>query len=117
MNYAHDWTNNTWPKCVDTRTPHLHVLCTFFVITYYEVWEVFPHGVGILVINVFFCFALWLRLSIYILCLGVSPGSDPQVISENVRNREQILQTLTDLSRSFQDIADRCLLVLHLEVR
>uniref|UniRef100_A0A8C1LSP9 Exocyst complex component Sec8 n=1 Tax=Cyprinus carpio TaxID=7962 RepID=A0A8C1LSP9_CYPCA len=35
----------------------------------------------------------------------------------NVRSREQILQTLTDLSRSFQDIADRCLLVLHLEVR
>uniref|UniRef100_A0A8C1ZB50 Exocyst complex component Sec8 n=1 Tax=Cyprinus carpio TaxID=7962 RepID=A0A8C1ZB50_CYPCA len=35
---------------------------------------------------------------------------------KNVRSREQILQTLTDLSRSFQDIADRCLLVLHLEV-
>uniref|UniRef100_A0A6Q2XNL3 Exocyst complex component Sec8 n=1 Tax=Esox lucius TaxID=8010 RepID=A0A6Q2XNL3_ESOLU len=34
-----------------------------------------------------------------------------------VRSREQILQTLTDLSRAFQDIADRCLLVLHLEVR
>uniref|UniRef100_A0A4W4DQY9 Exocyst complex component Sec8 n=1 Tax=Electrophorus electricus TaxID=8005 RepID=A0A4W4DQY9_ELEEL len=31
--------------------------------------------------------------------------------------REHILQTLSDLSRSFQDIADRCLLVLHLEVR
>uniref|UniRef100_A0A671Z1D6 Exocyst complex component Sec8 n=1 Tax=Sparus aurata TaxID=8175 RepID=A0A671Z1D6_SPAAU len=30
---------------------------------------------------------------------------------------EQILQTLSDLSRGFQDIADRCLLVLHLEVR
>uniref|UniRef100_A0A674N002 Exocyst complex component Sec8 n=1 Tax=Takifugu rubripes TaxID=31033 RepID=A0A674N002_TAKRU len=30
---------------------------------------------------------------------------------------EQILQTLNDLSRGFQDIADRCLLVLHLEVR
>uniref|UniRef100_A0A8C1XH22 Exocyst complex component Sec8 n=1 Tax=Cyprinus carpio TaxID=7962 RepID=A0A8C1XH22_CYPCA len=48
---------------------------------------------------------------------SVSPGSDAQVNSENVRNREQILQTLTDLSRSFQDIADRCLLVLHLEIR
>uniref|UniRef100_A0AAY5ERX1 Exocyst complex component Sec8 n=1 Tax=Electrophorus electricus TaxID=8005 RepID=A0AAY5ERX1_ELEEL len=35
----------------------------------------------------------------------------------NVRSREHILQTLSDLSRSFQDIADRCLLVLHLEVR
>uniref|UniRef100_A0A8D0AYF1 Exocyst complex component Sec8 n=1 Tax=Sander lucioperca TaxID=283035 RepID=A0A8D0AYF1_SANLU len=32
-------------------------------------------------------------------------------------DREQILQTLSDLSRGFQDIADRCLLVLHLEVR
>uniref|UniRef100_A0A672ZWD8 Exocyst complex component Sec8 n=1 Tax=Sphaeramia orbicularis TaxID=375764 RepID=A0A672ZWD8_9TELE len=31
--------------------------------------------------------------------------------------REQILQTLSDLSKGFQDIADRCLLVLHLEVR
>lgn len=51
MNYAHDWTNNTWPKCVDTRTPHLHVLGKFVGITYYEVWEVFPHGVGILAIN------------------------------------------------------------------
>ncbi|XP_067247126.1 exocyst complex component 4 [Chanodichthys erythropterus] len=48
---------------------------------------------------------------------SLSPGSDAQVNAENVRSREQILQTLTDLSRSFQDIADRCLLVLHLEVR
>ncbi|KAG8138500.1 putative Exocyst complex component 4 protein, partial [Naja naja] len=30
---------------------------------------------------------------------------------------EQILQTLTDLARSFQEMADSCLLVLHLEVR
>uniref|UniRef100_A0A8C7L8Y0 Exocyst complex component Sec8 n=1 Tax=Oncorhynchus kisutch TaxID=8019 RepID=A0A8C7L8Y0_ONCKI len=37
--------------------------------------------------------------------------------SPPVRSRDQILQTLTDLSRAFQDIADRCLLVLHLEVR
>ncbi|KAL7828207.1 hypothetical protein AOLI_G00313590 [Acnodon oligacanthus] len=43
---------------------------------------------------------------------SASPGSDTQVSS-----REHILQTLSDLSRSFQDIADRCLLVLHLEVR
>uniref|UniRef100_A0A8C7L616 Exocyst complex component Sec8 n=1 Tax=Oncorhynchus kisutch TaxID=8019 RepID=A0A8C7L616_ONCKI len=46
-----------------------------------------------------------------------SPGSDSQVTNESVRSRDQILQTLTDLSRAFQDIADRCLLVLHLEVR
>uniref|UniRef100_A0A674MFE1 Exocyst complex component Sec8 n=1 Tax=Takifugu rubripes TaxID=31033 RepID=A0A674MFE1_TAKRU len=37
--------------------------------------------------------------------------------SGDERSREQILQTLNDLSRGFQDIADRCLLVLHLEVR
>uniref|UniRef100_M3ZSR7 Exocyst complex component Sec8 n=1 Tax=Xiphophorus maculatus TaxID=8083 RepID=M3ZSR7_XIPMA len=40
----------------------------------------------------------------------------PQMSSDE-RSREQILQTLSDLSRGFQDIADRCLLVLHLEVR
>ncbi|KAK3517649.1 hypothetical protein QTP70_014373 [Hemibagrus guttatus] len=47
---------------------------------------------------------------------GASPGSDKQASSESARNREHILQTLSDLARSFQDIADRCLLVLHLEV-
>ncbi|XP_029017580.1 exocyst complex component 4 isoform X1 [Betta splendens] len=46
---------------------------------------------------------------------GASPSADSQVVGE--RSREQILQTLSDLSRAFQDIADRCLLVLHLEVR
>ncbi|XP_047659686.1 exocyst complex component 4 [Tachysurus fulvidraco] len=46
-----------------------------------------------------------------------SPGSDTHASSESARNREHILQTLSDLARSFQDIADRCLLVLHLEVR
>ncbi|XP_075414800.1 exocyst complex component 4 [Tenrec ecaudatus] len=30
---------------------------------------------------------------------------------------EQIMQTLSELAKSFQDMADRCLLVLHLEVR
>uniref|UniRef100_A0A7N6BYI8 Exocyst complex component Sec8 n=1 Tax=Anabas testudineus TaxID=64144 RepID=A0A7N6BYI8_ANATE len=44
-----------------------------------------------------------------------SKGSDSMVVGE--RSRDQILQTLSDLSRGFQDIADRCLLVLHLEVR
>lgn len=44
-------------------------------------------------------------------------SADSQVIGESERSREQILQTLNDLSRGFQDIADRCLLVLHLEVR
>ncbi|MCI4388759.1 hypothetical protein PGIGA_G00089670 [Pangasianodon gigas] len=48
---------------------------------------------------------------------SASPGSDTQTSSESARNREHILQTLSDLARSFQDIADRCLLVLHLEVR
>ncbi|KAM9705601.1 exocyst complex component 4 [Menidia menidia] len=44
-------------------------------------------------------------------------SADNQVLGESERSREQILQTLSDLSRGFQDIADRCLLVLHLEVR
>ncbi|CAF97238.1 unnamed protein product, partial [Tetraodon nigroviridis] len=44
-------------------------------------------------------------------------SADSQAIAESERSREQILQTLNDLSRGFQDIADRCLLVLHLEVR
>lgn len=44
-------------------------------------------------------------------------STDSQVVGESERSREQILQTLNDLSRGFQDIADRCLLVLHLEVR
>ncbi|CAB1413696.1 unnamed protein product [Pleuronectes platessa] len=49
---------------------------------------------------------------------SVSPCSgDSQVVGESERSREQILQTLTDLSRAFQEISDRCLLVLHLEVR
>ncbi|XP_034169039.2 exocyst complex component 4 [Pangasianodon hypophthalmus] len=48
---------------------------------------------------------------------SASPGSDTQTSSESARNREHIMQTLSDLARSFQDIADRCLLVLHLEVR
>lgn len=60
------------------------------------------------------CFSVFCFCCLF---LGLSPGSDAQVNAENVRSREQILQTLTDLSRSFQDIADRCLLVLHLEVR
>jgi len=44
-------------------------------------------------------------------------SADSQVLGESERSREQILQTLSDLSRGFQDIADRCLLALHLEVR
>ncbi|KAM6895488.1 exocyst complex component 4 [Xenentodon cancila] len=44
-------------------------------------------------------------------------SADSQVLGESERSREQILQTLSDLSRAFQDIADRCLLVLHLEIR
>uniref|UniRef100_A0A8C2Z9W5 Exocyst complex component Sec8 n=1 Tax=Cyclopterus lumpus TaxID=8103 RepID=A0A8C2Z9W5_CYCLU len=48
---------------------------------------------------------------------GASFGIWNQVVGESERSKEQILQTLSDLSRGFQDIADRCLLVLHLEVR
>ena len=55
---------------------------------------------------------------VFVCALDVSPGSqDVQTSSESTRSREQILQTLADLSRGFQDIADRCLLALHLEVR
>ena len=42
---------------------------------------------------------------------------DSQLTNESERSREQILQTLLDLASGFQDLADRCLLVLHLEVR
>ncbi|GLD73573.1 exocyst complex component 4 isoform X2 [Lates japonicus] len=48
---------------------------------------------------------------------SASPSSADSQVGESERSREQILQTLSDLSRGFQDIADRCLLVLHLEVR
>lgn len=59
-----------------------------------------------------------LHLLVFSVHPGVSLGSaDNQVVGESERSREQILQTLSDLSRGFQDIADRCLLVLHLEVR
>ncbi|XP_051911425.1 exocyst complex component 4 [Hippocampus zosterae] len=44
-------------------------------------------------------------------------SSDSQAMGDGERNREQILQTLGDLCRAFQDIANRCLLTLHLEVR
>ncbi|KAM9771610.1 exocyst complex component 4 [Syngnathus typhle] len=49
---------------------------------------------------------------------SLSPcSSDSQAMGDGERSREQILQTLSDLCRSFQDIANRCLLTLHLEVR
>uniref|UniRef100_A0A672GXZ0 Exocyst complex component Sec8 n=1 Tax=Salarias fasciatus TaxID=181472 RepID=A0A672GXZ0_SALFA len=57
----------------------------------------------------------WLagRLKAFFSSLPQSSGKSAKL----PRSREQILQTLSDLSRGFQDIADRCLLVLHLEVR
>ncbi|XP_072309676.1 exocyst complex component 4 [Eucyclogobius newberryi] len=51
------------------------------------------------------------------LCGGSSGSMDSHVVGESERSREQILQTLSDLTQAFQDISDRCLLVLHLEVR
>lgn len=64
----------------------------------------------------------WLavRLKAFFSTLPLMSGggsADSQVVGESARSREQILQTLSDLTRGFQDIADRCLLVLHLEVR
>uniref|UniRef100_A0A8C0BMX9 Exocyst complex component Sec8 n=1 Tax=Buteo japonicus TaxID=224669 RepID=A0A8C0BMX9_9AVES len=47
----------------------------------------------------------------------VSPGQDSHASMEHLPASEQILQTLSELARSFQEMADRCLLVLHLEVR
>ncbi|KAM6385107.1 exocyst complex component 4 isoform 2-T2 [Alca torda] len=47
----------------------------------------------------------------------VSPGQESHTSLEHLPTSEQILQTLSELARSFQEMADRCLLVLHLEVR
>ncbi|XP_017939066.2 exocyst complex component 4 [Manacus vitellinus] len=47
----------------------------------------------------------------------MSPGQDSHCSMEQLPASEQILQTLSELARSFQEMADRCLLVLHLEVR
>ncbi|XP_069485726.1 exocyst complex component 4 [Ambystoma mexicanum] len=48
---------------------------------------------------------------------ALSPGSDNHSNMELQPVSEQIMQTLVELARSFQEMADRCLLVLHLEVR
>ncbi|XP_030313402.1 exocyst complex component 4 isoform X1 [Calypte anna] len=47
----------------------------------------------------------------------MSPGQDSHASMEHFPASEQILQTLSELARAFQEMADRCLLVLHLEVR
>ncbi|NXT32142.1 EXOC4 protein, partial [Pelecanoides urinatrix] len=47
----------------------------------------------------------------------MSPGQDSHASMEHLPASDQILQTLSELARSFQEMADRCLLVLHLEVR
>ncbi|XP_042648973.1 exocyst complex component 4 [Tyto alba] len=47
----------------------------------------------------------------------MSPGQDSHASMDHLPASEQILQTLSELARSFQEMADRCLLVLHLEVR
>ncbi|XP_061494069.1 exocyst complex component 4 isoform X1 [Rhineura floridana] len=47
----------------------------------------------------------------------MSPGQDSHANMDLPPVSEQIMQTLTELARSFQEMADRCLLVLHLEVR
>lgn len=59
----------------------------------------------------------WLACRLKTFFANLPHASNSQVVGESERSREQILQTLSDLSRGFQDIADRCLLVLHLEVR
>lgn len=47
----------------------------------------------------------------------LSPGQDNHVNVDLPPVSEQIMQTLSELAKSFQDMADCCLLVLHLEVR
>ncbi|XP_054414813.1 exocyst complex component 4 isoform X1 [Pongo abelii] len=47
----------------------------------------------------------------------LSPAQDSHTNMDLPPVSEQIMQTLSELARSFQDMADRCLLVLHLEVR
>ncbi|CAI5636052.1 exocyst complex component 4 [Oreochromis niloticus] len=59
----------------------------------------------------------WLACRLKTFFVTLPHASNSQVVGESERSREQILQTLNDLSRGFQDIANRCLLVLHLEVR
>ncbi|XP_067391025.1 exocyst complex component 4 isoform X1 [Emydura macquarii macquarii] len=46
-----------------------------------------------------------------------SPGQDNPANMDLPPVSEQIMQTLSELAKSFQEMADRCLLVLHLEVR
>ncbi|XP_058386202.1 exocyst complex component 4 isoform X1 [Diceros bicornis minor] len=47
----------------------------------------------------------------------LSPAQESHMNMDLTPVSEQIMQTLSELARSFQDMADRCLLVLHLEVR
>nr|XP_002752019.2 exocyst complex component 4 isoform X2 [Callithrix jacchus] len=47
----------------------------------------------------------------------LSPAQDSHTNMDLPPVSEQIMQTLSELAKSFQDMADRCLLVLHLEVR
>ncbi|EGV98804.1 Exocyst complex component 4 [Cricetulus griseus] len=47
----------------------------------------------------------------------LSPAQESHVNMDLPPMSEQIMQTLSELAKSFQDMADRCLLVLHLEVR
>ncbi|XP_012877150.1 PREDICTED: exocyst complex component 4 isoform X1 [Dipodomys ordii] len=47
----------------------------------------------------------------------LSPAQESHVHMDLPPVSEQIMQTLSELAKSFQDMADRCLLVLHLEVR
>ncbi|XP_044602115.1 exocyst complex component 4 isoform X1 [Equus asinus] len=47
----------------------------------------------------------------------MSPAQESHMNMDLPPVSEQIMQTLSELAKSFQDMADRCLLVLHLEVR
>lgn len=57
------------------------------------------------------------KFNFFPLFSAMSPGQDSHASLEHLPASEQILQSLSELARSFQEMADRCLLVLHLEVR
>ena len=66
-------------------------------------------------------YTFWDLINMFPFCspllLVLSPAQESHVNMDLPPVSEQIMQTLSELAKSFQDMADRCLLVLHLEVR
>uniref|UniRef100_UPI00358E8F40 exocyst complex component 4 n=1 Tax=Myxine glutinosa TaxID=7769 RepID=UPI00358E8F40 len=59
----------------------------------------------------------WLASRLRTYFVGLLSEQGKELPNEQATVNEQITQTLTGLARDFQEMADRCLLVLHLEVR